>query len=52
MAGLVQEAEIKIIFTALKIEGNTLEGKKKVAEQLGISLATLYNKLKGQRGKV
>ncbi|WP_371366216.1 Arginine utilization regulatory protein RocR [Sporomusa rhizae] len=46
LAELVQEAEKKIIVNALKIEGNTLAGKKKVAEQLGISLATLYNKLK------
>jgi transcriptional regulator with PAS, ATPase and Fis domain len=26
--------------------GDTVEGKKKAAEALGISLATLYNKLK------
>jgi sigma-54 dependent transcriptional regulator, acetoin dehydrogenase operon transcriptional activator AcoR len=44
---LVQDAEKQIILNALKIEGNTVEGKKKVADQLGISLATLYNKIKG-----
>lgn len=46
LSELIQEAEKKIIVNALKIEGNTLAGKKKVADQLGISLATLYNKLK------
>lgn len=44
---LVQEAEKQIILNSLKAEANSLEGKKKVAEQLGISLATLYNKIKG-----
>lgn len=38
--------EQKMIKKALMIFGNTVEGKKKAAQTLNISLATLYNKLK------
>ena len=37
--------ERRVIQTALERNGSTLEGKKKTAAQLGISLASLYNKL-------
>lgn len=43
---LVADAERQILLSALRAEGNTVEGKRKVAGQLGISLATLYNKIK------
>lgn len=42
----VKEAEILAIKRALNRFGRTVEGKKKSSEALGISLATLYNKLK------
>lgn len=42
----IDEAERKIIIETLYRFGNHTEGKKKAAEVLGISLATLYNKLK------
>lgn len=41
----VNAFERKEIDEALKYFGNTVEGKKKAAECLGISLASLYNKL-------
>ncbi|WP_170289697.1 sigma-54 interaction domain-containing protein [Cytobacillus depressus] len=40
------EMERLHIHKALKLYGNTLKGKKQAAQALGISLATLYNKLK------
>ncbi|WP_246637528.1 sigma-54 interaction domain-containing protein [Crassaminicella profunda] len=43
---VIRETEILEIKKALLTYGNTVEGKKKAAEDLGISLATLYNKLK------
>lgn len=43
---VIKEAEINEIKKAILIYGDSVEGKKKVAEALGISLATLYNKLK------
>ena len=43
---LCKEAEILAIKRALNRFGRTVEGKKKSSEALGISLATLYNKLK------
>lgn len=43
---IVKEAERLEINKALKICGHTVEGKKKAAELLGISLASLYNKIK------
>lgn len=42
----IKEVEKQEIIKALKILGGDMEGKKKAADALGISLATLYNKLK------
>ena len=42
----VKETEKQEIIKAIKIFGEDIEGKKRAAEALGISLATLYNKLK------
>ncbi len=46
LADVTREAERKAIQRALKCFGNDLEGKKQAAEALGISLASLYNKMK------
>ncbi|ABR50323.1 sigma54 specific transcriptional regulator, Fis family [Alkaliphilus metalliredigens QYMF] len=43
---IIKETEAMEIKKAMLIYGNTVDGKKKAAEALGISLATLYNKLK------
>lgn len=43
---VMKETEINEIKKAILIYGDSVEGKKKAAEALGISLATLYNKLK------
>jgi transcriptional regulator with PAS, ATPase and Fis domain len=43
---IIREKEISEIKKAVLTYGDTVEGKKKAAEALGISLATLYNKLK------
>lgn len=45
----VKEFEEKEINKVIDIYGNTLEGKKKAAEALGISLASLYNKMQNFR---
>lgn len=37
--------EKRTILALLEHNGSSLEGKKKTAKELGISLATLYNKL-------
>lgn len=42
---ILSRTEQAIIQRALENCGHTLEGKKKAAEELGISLATLYNKI-------
>lgn len=42
---ILKRAEQEIIQQTIRTYGNTLEGKKKTAKRLGISLATLYNKL-------
>lgn len=42
---MLKSTEQDIIQQTIRIYGNTLEGKKKTAKKLGISLATLYNKL-------
>ncbi len=42
----VREAEQREIYKALKAFGDDLEGKRKAAKALGISLASLYNKIK------
>ncbi|SFJ75165.1 sigma-54 interaction domain-containing protein [Thermoflavimicrobium dichotomicum] len=41
-----EKVERKLILETLYQFGNDMEGKKKAAEALGISLATLYNKIK------
>ena len=41
-----REFEKQEILRAVALYGNTLEGKKMAAKSLGISLASLYNKLK------
>ncbi len=46
LAEKVKEFERNEIERTLAFFGNTVEGKKKAAEYLGISLASLYNKLK------
>ena len=43
---LLEEMEKQEIARALKYFGTTLDGKKRAARALGVSLATLYNKLK------
>ncbi|WP_026477197.1 sigma-54 interaction domain-containing protein [Alkaliphilus transvaalensis] len=43
---IIRETEMVEIKKAIDIFGDTVEGKKRAAEALGISLATLYNKLK------
>ena len=40
------ESEAREIAKAINTYGGGLEGKKKAAEALGISLASLYNKMK------
>ena len=42
----VDEAEEKILRQALQNVGATVQERMKLAENLGISLATLYNKMK------
>lgn len=46
LADVVRDTERQILMNALHCEGYTVEGKKRVALQMGISLATLYNKMK------
>ena len=43
---IIKETEQNEINKVLRIYGNTVEGKKKAAKLLGISLASLYNKIK------
>jgi len=45
LAELVRETERRAIKLAIERHGNNVEGKQKAADALGISLATLYNKL-------
>ena len=45
---MMRELELREIRKALLTFGETLEGKKIAAKALGISLATLYNKLKDE----
>ncbi|MDF2501714.1 MAG: modulated sigma54 specific transcriptional regulator, Fis family [Anaerosporomusa subterranea] len=46
LSELVGDAEKKIIQSVLRSTGVTVEGKRRAAAQLRISLATLYNKIK------
>ncbi|WP_411682186.1 sigma-54 interaction domain-containing protein [Clostridium thailandense] len=43
---VIKDAEVSEIKRAIATYGDTVQGKKRAAEALGISLATLYNKLK------
>jgi transcriptional regulator with PAS, ATPase and Fis domain len=43
---VMKEKEYDYIKNSLEIYGETVEGKKKAAKALDISLASLYNKLK------
>ncbi|MFF2455563.1 sigma-54 interaction domain-containing protein [Peribacillus simplex] len=46
---ITEEAESKFIQEILGRFGNDMEGRKKTANSLGVSLATLYNKMKKYR---
>ncbi|MNP65116.1 hypothetical protein D3C76_1606810 [compost metagenome] len=43
---IIKETEKNEIEKAIKLYGDTVEGKKLAAKALGISLASLYNKIK------
>lgn len=43
---IVRDAERKAIIECLRVTGADLTGKKQAAQRLGVSLATLYNKIK------
>ncbi len=45
LSDVIREAETAAVDAALRRYGQTVEGKRLAAEALGISLATLYNKL-------
>ena len=45
----ISAMEKRMILAALKRHGETLEGKKAAARELGISLTCLYDKLKKYR---
>lgn len=46
LKSIIEEIEKEVLHNYLKRFGNSLEAKKVIAEELGISIATLYNKLK------
>lgn len=46
LADKIQEVEKLEVLKRIDLYGDTIEGKRKAAKSLGISLATLYNKLK------
>lgn len=46
LSAVIKEAELNAINQALLIYGDDLAGKKQASKALGISLASLYNKLK------
>jgi transcriptional regulator with PAS, ATPase and Fis domain len=46
LSNKIQELEKQEINKAIKLFGNDIDGKRNAAKALGISLATLYNKLK------
>ncbi len=45
LKNIIKSTEQEVIRQTIRFYGETLEGKKQAARQLGISLATLYNKL-------
>ena len=46
LAEILRTTELRVIEGKLKCYGFSLEAKKKIAKELGISLASLYNKIK------
>ena len=54
LADFVRDTERQVLMNSLQGAGFTVEDKRRVAKQLGISLATLYNKIKslGIEGEV
>lgn len=46
LSDIIRDFEKQEIIKTINFYGDNIEGKKKAAEALGISLATLYNKLK------
>lgn len=46
LADKIREVERQEVLKRIDLYGDTIEGKRKAAASLGISLATLYNKLK------
>lgn len=46
LENIIKKEEKRYINNAIEIYGDSVEGKKKAAKALGISLASLYNKLK------
>lgn len=52
LADIIRSVERKIIEERMKIYGTTLSSKKKLAKDLGISLASLYSKMKALGVKV
>ena len=51
LSELVREFEHKVILGRLKYYGKSMEGKRSIARELGISRATLYNKMKGLKAR-
>ena len=47
LSEMVRDFERKVITGRLKYYGKSMEAKKSIARDLGISKATLYNKIKG-----
>jgi sigma-54 dependent transcriptional regulator, acetoin dehydrogenase operon transcriptional activator AcoR len=46
LAEILHDTELRVIEGKLKSHGFSLDAKKKIANELGISLASLYNKMK------
>ncbi|WP_394139992.1 sigma-54 interaction domain-containing protein [Cytobacillus oceanisediminis] len=46
LKGILRNTEREVIIQAIQLYGHDLLGKRKAAKHLGISLATLYNKMK------
>lgn len=45
LSDILRRTEVQVIQNALGVFGHDMDGKKKAADALGISLATLYNKI-------
>jgi sigma-54 dependent transcriptional regulator, acetoin dehydrogenase operon transcriptional activator AcoR len=46
LAKIVQAVEQRVINNMLSHHGNSVDAKRRIARELGISMATLYNKIK------